>query len=352
MSKSLGNGIDPLEIIDQYGADALRFMLITGNTPGNDLRFQKERLEAARNFANKIWNASRFVLMNLDDYEAGSQEVNYTLADQWILEELRKTAVAITENFGKYELGEAARAIYDFSWDYFCDWYIEMAKPRLYGQDAADKYTAQTVLLKVLTTTLEMLHPFMPFLTEELWQALPHEGETIMWAAWPKGDDMPSYPQEAEAMRLVMSVVRSIRNVRAEMKVQPGKKADLILYAEEQELAALRQGALYIQTLGQIANITFDQKGAAAPEQAAAAHVKGIELYLPLKGLIDIEKEIARLEKEIATMDKELARLAGKLNNPGFLAKAPAEVIEKERAKEKEYAEKKAALLQRVEELK
>ncbi len=351
MSKSLGNGIDPLEIIAEYGADALRFMLITGNTPGNDLRFQKERLEASRNFANKIWNASRFVMMNLADYKAGEYPLSYNMADKWILERLRTAASEITENLGKYELGEAARAVYDFSWDEFCDWYIEIVKPRLYGEDKADKHTAQTVLVYVLREILLLLHPFMPYLTEELWQALPHEGETIMLAKWPTGEGMASYPEEAKAMAVVMDVVRAIRNVRAEMNVPLGKKAELIMYADAETLPLLEAGQAYIKALAHIESIELAFKGTAAPEQSAAAHVRGVEIYLPLKGLIDLEKEIARLNKEIENMDKELARLAGKLSNQGFLAKAPAEVIEKERAKEKEYGEKKAALIARVAEL-
>ena len=351
MSKSLGNGIDPLEIIDQYGADPLRFMLITGNTPGNDLRFQQDRLEGSRNFANKVWNASRFVLMNIEDYEADKGEVKLTLADKWILEELRTATAAITENFRHYELGEAARAVYDFAWDSFCDWYIEMVKPRLYGEDPTEKYTAQTVLIKVLSSTLQLLHPFMPFLTEELWQALPHEGETIMLSRWPNAEEMTSYAEEAKAMETIQAVVRSIRNVRAEMNVPLGKKADAIFIADGENAEYLEQGKLYIQTLASVAEFSIMPKGTAAPEQSAAAHTKGIEIFLPLKGLIDIDKELARLNKEIANMDKELKRLDGKLSNQGFLAKAPAEVVEKEKAKQAEYAQKKAALLERIAEL-
>jgi valyl-tRNA synthetase len=351
MSKSLGNGIDPLEIIEQYGADPLRFMLITGNTPGNDLRFQKDRLEGSRNFANKIWNASRFVLMNIEDYQQDDSSINLTFADKWILEELRKATAAITENFRKYELGEAARAVYDFAWDSFCDWYIEMVKPRLYGDDANDKHTAQTVLIKVLSSTLQLLHPFMPFLTEELWQALPHEGETIMLSRWPNAKEMVSFENEAKAMETIQAVIRSIRNVRAEMNVPLGKKADAVFIADGENSKYLEQGKLYIQTLASVDNFAIMPTGTLAPEQSATAHIKGIEIFLPLKGLIDIDKEQTRLNKEISNMDKELKRLAGKLNNQGFLAKAPAEVVEKEKAKQKEYTQKKEALLIRLNEL-
>ncbi len=351
MSKSLGNGIDPLEIIDQYGADPLRFMLITGNTPGNDLRFQQDRLEGSRNFANKIWNASRFVLMNIEGFEENRQPLHLTMADQWILEELRKATASITENFRQYELGEAARAVYEFAWDSFCDWYIEMVKPRLYGTDEDDKYTAQSVLVTVLRSMLQLLHPFMPFLTEELWQALPHQGETIMLSRWPNSEEMTAYSEEAAAMATIQDVVHTIRNIRAEMNVPPKKKADAVFLATGKNAEALRQGKLYIETLAGIAQMEIRDKSSAAPEQSAAAHVKGIEIFLPLKGLIDIEKELLRLNKEVGNMDKELKRLAGKLNNPGFLSKAPAEVVAKERAKETEYTQKKEALLARIAEI-
>ena len=350
MSKSLGNGIDPIEIIEQYGADPLRFMLITGNTPGNDLRFQNERLEASRNFCNKIWNASRFVMMNLTDYQPGKGELNYSLADKWILSELKAASASISSNLGKYELGEAARQIYDFTWDCFCDWYIEMSKPRLYGNDPVERYTAQTVLVEVLTSILKLLHPFMPFITEEIWQALPHEGETIMLAKWPEADKMTDYPEEAAVMALNMEAVRAIRNIRAEMNVQPGKKLELI-FATDTAAEGLQQGEIYIKALAGAESMSIVPASTAAPEQAAVAHIRGVDIYLPLKGLIDLDKEIARLEKEIGNMDKEIKRLEGKLNNAGFIAKAPADVVEGEKVKLADYSEKKASLLERVAEL-
>jgi valyl-tRNA synthetase len=350
MSKSLGNGIDPIEIIEQYGADPLRFMLITGNTPGNDLRFQMERLEASRNFVNKIWNASRFVLMNLDDYQPGSSEPVYSLADKWILSELKRAAASISANLGKYELGEAARQVYDFTWDCFCDWYIEMSKPRLYGDNAQERYTAQTVLVEVLTNILKLLHPFMPFITEEIWQALPHEGKTIMLAKWPEAEAMQDYPEEAAVMSLNMEAVRAVRNIRAEMNVQPGKKVELI-FATDTAAEGLQQGEIYIKALCGAESMTVLPGDTPAPEQAAVAHIRGVDIYLPLKGLIDLDKEIARLNKEIANMDKEIKRLEGKLNNQGFISKAPAEVVEGERVKLADYSEKKASLLERVGEL-
>ncbi len=351
MSKSLGNGVDPLEIIDQYGADALRLMLITGNTPGNDFRFQVERLEAARNFVNKLWNASRFVLMNLKDYQAGSAKASYTLADKWILDSLRQTVETSTRNLEKYELGEAVRGIYDFTWDDFCDWYIELAKPRLYKGSPSEKYTAQYVLVTVLGQILQLLHPFMPFITEELWQALPHEGNTIMLSAWPQADKMQQFAEEAEAMDIIRDIVRAIRNIRAEMNVPPGKKVEVILQADAAATNILTAGQDYIAVLAQAENIELKAKGSEAPGQAVSAHIKGVEIYLPLKGLIDITKEIERLQKEIANMDNELARLSGKLANAEFLAKAPANIIEKEQAKGCEYKEKKTALLERLADL-
>lgn len=358
MSKSLGNGIDPIEIIEQYGADPLRFMLVTGNTPGNDLRFQMERLEASRNFVNKIWNASRFVLMNLDDYQtdpANKPEVRYSLADKWILSELKQAAAGVSVNLGKYELGEAARQIYDFTWDCFCDWYIEMAKPRLYGNDPVERYTAQTVLVKVLTCILQLLHPFMPFITEEIWQALPHDGESIMVSAWPDSEQMPEYPQEAAVLALDMDAVRAIRNIRAEMNVPPGKKIELVFAADEKADDGLRQGEIYIKAL--CGADKFSILAANSPEltaiqnQAAVAHVRGIDIYLPLKGLIDLAKETARLQKEVANMDKEIKRLEGKLNNQGFLAKAPADVVAGEKVKLADYSEKRTSLLERLAQL-
>jgi valyl-tRNA synthetase len=349
MSKSLGNGIDPIEIIEQYGADALRFMLITGNTPGNDLRFQEERLEAARNFANKLWNACRFAIMNLEDYKEGAYPLQLTLADRWILDRLRQTAAAVNHNLEKYELGEAAREIYDFTWDEFCDWYVETAKARLYKGSAEERHTAQHVLTAVLRSILQLLHPFMPFITEELWQHLPHEGQSIMLAAYPNGQQMAAYEEDTQKMQLLMEIIRSVRNIRAEMNVPPGKKAALSLFADDEALAVIEEGAAYIRVLAQVDEIETAPKGSQPPPQAAAAHSVGVEIYVPLKGLIDLEKEAARLQKELAGTQQELKRLQGKLSNPGFLAKAPAEVVEKERSKQVEYEEKAQALAARLE---
>lgn len=352
MSKSLGNGVDPLDVIDRYGADTLRFMLVTGNTPGNDMRFQTERLEAARNFANKIWNASRFVLMNLADYQAGAAEPQFSLADKWILEKYRKTAIDVTRFMEKYELGEAARTIYEFIWSEFCDWYIELAKPRLYGTDTGGgKDTVQYVLSHVLSGTMQLLHPFMPFISEEIWQHLPGNHGTILLAPWPAGQ-MPSYHQEEAAMEVVMDLIRAVRNIRADMNVPPGKKADLIFIADKDSAQLVEEGRKYIMVLAQAENISIGGIETEKPRQAVSAVVKGIEVYLPLKGVIEIDKEVARVEKEIINMNKELDRIQGKLNNEGFVAKAPAEVIEKEKLKAQEYQTKKQALEARLEMLK
>ena len=263
MSKSLGNVIDPIEVIEQYGADTLRFMLITGNTPGNDLRFQTERLEATRNFANKIWNASRFVLMNLTDYEETPEDAAessggkaaYTLADRWIRSRFNRTVEEVTRHLERYDLGEAARVIYEFIWNEFCDWYIEIVKPRLYGKENPEsRKTAQKVLADTLRGTMELLHPFMPFITEEIWQHLPHQGKTVMLAPWPKAD-AAEMDEAAEAeMAVIMEAIKALRNLRSEMNVAPGKKAEAILMAQnEAALTPLRMGKLYYEPGGALA---------------------------------------------------------------------------------------------------
>ncbi len=347
MSKSLGNGIDPLEIIDEYGADSLRYTLITGNSPGNDMRFQRERLDGGRNFINKIWNASRFALMNLQDYQEEQYPLQLTLADKWILSRAKAVAAAADTNLEKYELGEALRAIYDFTWDEFCDWYVELAKLRLYKGTVEEKHTAQAVLISVLRTILQLLHPFIPFVTEELWQQLPGSGATIMLAKYPDGKEGESYPEEEEQMQLLMELIRSVRNIRAEMKVPLGKKAEIIIAADSVLAAKIAEGEAYITALAQASSIQFAAKDI-VPDKAAKAHVKGADIYLPLAGLIDLDKEMERINKEIAATENELKRLAGKLNNAAFISKAPAEVVEKEQAKQSIYEEKLASLQQHL----
>ena len=356
MSKSLGNGINPLEVIDEYGADALRFTLVTGNTPGNDMRFYMERVEANRNFANKIWNASKFVLMNLEGFDESfvPSADDYTLADKWILEEYNKTVTNITNNLDKFELGEAASAVYDFIWNTYCDWYIELAKPRLYNKEGGrDRQTAQYLLVSILRHMMELLHPFMPFVTEHIWQHLPHEGESIMVAPWPSTLSMEDFSSAAAHMNVMMDGIKGIRNMRAEMNVPMGKRSEVILVPATEELKGiLETHGDYFHTLGWAEKVTVLSPDAPKPENATVTVVNGLEVYLLLKDLIDADKEKERIAKEQATVLKEIARLEGKLNNQGFLAKAPEAVVAKEKEKLEEYKQKQQALNEREEFLK
>ncbi|MEX2415671.1 MAG: valine--tRNA ligase [Paenibacillaceae bacterium] len=352
MSKSLGNGVDPLEVIDQYGADAMRFMLSTGSTPGQDLRFREEKVEQARNFANKIWNASRFALMNLQDFTL--QDVDLTgplsTADQWILHRLNETARDVTRTMDQYEFGETGRLLYDFIWDDLCDWYIEFAKLSLYGEDAHAKKTTQSVLLYVLDHTLRLLHPFMPFITEEIWQHLPHEGDSISLAEWPVAHDQLE-PVAAGEMRQLMDIIRAVRNIRAEVNVSMGKKIELLIKpANEQVLTIIQRNEEYIRRFSNTSSLEIDLQ-AVNPEKAMTAIVTGAELYFPLAGLIDVAQEIIRLEKELATLHAEVERIEKKLGNEGFVSKAPAKVIDEEKAKLKDYADKRDKVIARIAEM-
>lgn len=354
MSKSLGNGIDPLEVIDKYGADTLRFMLITGNTPGNDMRFYWERVDATRNFANKIWNASRFALMNLEGYDKDAKLAPYTLADKWILSRLQDTEKDVTNFLENFELGEAGRLLYEFIWGELCDWYIELAKPRLYNKDNPnERATAQHVLCEVLGSAMKLLHPYMPFITEEIWQCLPHEGGSIMVSSWPKYQE-DLIDQDAEAgMSAIMDVIKAIRNMRAEVNAAPGRKVPAILLVDADFKKVLETNAAYIKLLATVDELTIeDNNNSNKPQNAMTTVVNGIEVYLPLKGLIDVEKENARLKKELETLSKEIKRIEGKLGNAGFLAKAPAEVIAKEKIKSGEIGQKMTAINERLEYLK
>ena len=349
MSKSLGNGIDPLEVIDKYGADTLRFMLITGNTPGNDMRFYWERVEGTRNFANKIWNASRFALMNMEGYDKDAELAPYTLADKWILSRLQDTVKDVTSLLERFELGEAGRAIYDFIWSEVCDWYIEIAKPRLYNKEAAaERATAQHVLATVLVSAMKLLHPYMPFITEEIYQCLPHEAESIMISKWPVADESLIDPEAERGMNAIMDSIKAIRNMRAEVNANPGKKIPAVMLVADDLREVVAANDSYIKLLGGIDNLELRAMDAEKPENAMAAVVTGIEVYLPLAGLIDVEKETQRLSKELATMEKDLQRVSGKLNNAGFLAKAPEDVIAKERAKSEELTGKIEAVKKRM----
>jgi valyl-tRNA synthetase len=357
MSKSLGNGVDPIEVIEQYGADTLRFMLITGTTPGNDVRFHLEKLDQTRNFANKVWNASRFAILNLTDFvpdsseeEAPQTDTSLALADRWILSRYNRAVDEVTRHLNNYDIGEAAREVYEFIWNEFCDWYIELVKPRLYGRETEEsKRQAQKILHYVLNNTLKLLHPFMPFLTEELYQHLPHQHESIMIAPWPIFREAQASAAAEREMGLLMDIIRSIRNLRAELKLPPGREVEIILVCGDQEiLSTINQGTGYIQNLATVSKIEVYSELAERPRQALTAVVGSAEIYLPLAGLVDLNKEIARLEKEVDLMDKEISRLDKKLSNQGFLAKAPAAVIDKEKAKLVEYQVKKETLVKRL----
>ncbi|SDZ78346.1 valyl-tRNA synthetase [Selenomonas ruminantium] len=357
MSKSLGNGIDPVEVIEKYGADTLRFMLITGNTPGNDMRFYWERVEGARNFANKIWNASRYMLMNLEGFDKSFKpaEEDYTLSDKWILSRYARTVRDVTENLDKFELGEAGRMIYEFIWNEFCDWYIELTKARLYDKEnVRARNTALYVLSTVLEGTLRLLHPFMPFLTEEIWQKVPHDDalKSIMETSWPEVQ-AECISDEIEAdMTAIMETIKTVRNMRAEVGAAPSKKSELILnFTDESLRAVFTENQSYLDKLASSDPITILPAGADKPENAMAGMVNGVEVFLPLKGLIDVDKETARLTKELEKLDKEISRLAKKLGNEGFLAKAPADVVAGEKEKLAGYEEKKKSVEGRMQDL-
>ena len=358
MSKSLGNGIDPLEMIEEYGADSLRFMLITGNTPGNDMRFYNERVESARNFANKLWNASRFMLMNLEGFDKSFVPAaeDYTMADKWILSRFAKTAQGVTENLEKYELGEAGRLIYEFIWSEFCDWYIELSKARLYDKEnVKPRKTAQYVLGYVLERTLRLLHPFMPFITEEIWQHIPHEGKSIMVSQWPAEDktiaDLIDEASES-SMTTIMETIKTIRALRLEVNAAPSKKSEVVLnFTDESLRQVFADNEGYLTVLASAEPVTHMAAGAEKPENAMAGVVNGVEIFLPLKDLIDVEKETARLNGEMAKLEKEISRLDKKLSNQGFLAKAPADVVAGEKEKLAGYQEKMDAVKARLEDL-
>ncbi|MGN8897743.1 valine--tRNA ligase [Flavonifractor sp. HCP28S3_F3] len=344
MSKSLGNGIDPLEMANQYGADALRFNLVTGNSPGNDMRFYTERCEAMRNFANKIWNASRFLMMNLTIDKCELPE-KLELEDKWILSKLNSVIPEITENMERYELGVAAQKVYDFIWDSYCDWYIELTKTRLQGEDEDSKIRAQQVLCYVLTQILKLLHPFMPFITEEIWQALPHEGDYLMLQQWPEHHVNLDFPEEEKAMELIMDAIRAIRARRAEMNVPPSKKAQLTISTLEQ--AVFHQGIPFLKRLAYASDVKVVEATEEVDTQGmVVVTTHAARLYLPLAELVDLDKERARIQKELDKNRKELDKLETKLNNPGFVNKAPANVVEAER----ERANKLKALLVKLEE--
>ena len=342
MSKSLGNGIDPLEVIDKYGADALRLTLITGNAPGNDMRFYWERVEASRNFANKVWNASRFIMMNLEKAEV-SAELNLadlTDADKWILSKFNTVAKDVTENMEKYELGIAVQKVYDFIWEEFCDWYIEMVKPRLYNDENTTKSAALWTLKTVLGGALKLLHPYMPFVTEEIYCTLNPEEKSIMISAWPQWKDEWNFAAEENAVEMIKEAVRSIRGVRKDMNVPPSKKATVYVVSEEEAVRQVfENGKLFFATLGSASEVLVQSDKSGIADDAVSAVLPKAVLYIPFAELVDIEKEIQRLEKEEERLTKELARVNGMLNNEKFISKAPESKINEERAKLEKYTQ-------------
>lgn len=378
MSKSLGNGIDPLEVIDQYGADALRFMLTTGITPGNDMRFKLDKLESSRNFANKLWNASRFVIMNLQDEEGNFKEMakccgdccgmacgdttNFTNIalkdeDKWMISRVNDAVDYVTKSLDKFDLALAGQRVYELIWNEYCDWYIELVKARLWGDDEEDKKVVRFVLVMVLKNMLEMLHPFMPFITEEIWSFLPHsdcekEGNPecyLIKASWPEFSENRSFPAEEERLEVAMEAIRAIRNIRAEAEAAPSKKLRAVILAEGDKMEAVRAGERYTMSLANITDISFITDKKDVPEEVMSAVIDGVEIYIPLDDLVDYNAEFDRLTKEKKRLEGEVARVKGKLSNQGFVAKAPEKVIDEEKEKQVKYEDMLAKVTAQLE---
>lgn len=372
MSKSLGNGIDPLEIIEQYGADALRFMLMTGITPGNDMRFKDDKLESARNFANKLWNASRFVIMNLQDEEGNFKEMacgcdgldNVTLRDEdkWIIARVNDAVKYVTNTMEKFDLALAGQRVYEVIWNEYCDWYIELVKGRLYGDDEEDKKVARYVLVRVLKDMLKLLHPFMPFITEEIWSFLPKtEAEVeaakaagnpecfLIKESWPVFDEALTFEEEVRKLEMAMEAIRAIRNIRAEAEAAPSRKLRAVILSKGQDLEYIKAGERYIKALANITEISFTENKSDVPEEVASAVMGGVELFIPLDDLLDYKAEFERLTKEKAKLEGEVKRVVGKLSNEGFVSKAPEKVINEEREKQAKYEDMLAKVIARLE---
>ena len=353
MSKSLGNGIDPLEVIDKYGADALRMTLITGNAPGNDMRFYWERVENSRNFANKIWNASRFIMMNIE--KAPEKEVtlaDLTMADKWIISKANDLAKEVTENLDRYELGIALQKVYDFVWEEFCDWYIEMVKPRLWNDEDTTKAAAIWTLKTVLIQSLKLLHPYIPFITEEIFCNLQDEEESIMVSQWPVFKEEWSFEKEEHAVETMKEAVRAIRNVRTSMNVPPSKKAKVYVVSENEELLQIfEHSKVFFATLGYASEVFLQKDKTGIAEDAVSAVIPQAAIYMPFAELVDIAKEIERLEKEEERLTKELARVNGMLANEKFVSKAPAAKIEEEKAKQAKYSQMMEQVKERLAQL-
>ena len=353
MSKSLGNGIDPLEVIDKYGADALRFTLITGNAPGNDMRFYWERVEASRNFANKVWNASRFIMMNIEKADVKDVDLNtLTLADRWILSKVNMLAKDMTENLDKFELGIAASKVYDFIWEEFCDWYIEMVKPRLYNDEDETKAAALWTLKTVLINALKLLHPYMPFVTEEIFTTLQDEEESIMISSWPEFKEEWNFEADEKAVDTIKDAVRGIRNLRAEMNVPNSKKATVYVVSEKEEIRNIFEDAkVFFATLGFASEVIVQTDKTGIADDAVSTVIHDAVVYMPFAELVDIDKEIERLKKEQKRLEGEIKRCNGMLNNPNFVGKAPATKIEEEKAKLEKYTGMLATVEERLTQL-
>ena len=350
MSKSLGNGVDPMEVIEQYGADALRWFLANGSAPGQDVRYSTDKMDAAWNFINKIWNASRYALMNVGDLTADQVDITgeKTLADKWILTRLNQTIGKVTELFEKFEFGEAGRLLYRFIWDDFCDWYIEMSKETLAGDDEAAKLTTRSILVYVLDNTLRLLHPIMPFVTEEIWQSVPHVGESLVVATYPTVHPEQMDEKAAEEMEFLMDFIRSVRTVRNEMNTPLSKPINIIAkVSDAAHYDILKENESYIARFSNPEEFVYGED-VEAPSDAVTSVITGAEIYLPLAGLINIEDEIARLEKEAEKLQQEVDRVEKKLSNEKFVAKAPAAVVEAERAKGADYQAQREAVLERI----
>ncbi len=348
MSKSLGNGIDPLEVIEKYGADALRFTLITGNAPGNDMRFYWERVEASRNFANKVWNASRFIMMNLPEEGVSAVDTkDLTDADKWIISKVNTLAKEVTENMEKYELGIAADKLYSFIWEEFCDWYIEMVKPRLYNDEDTTKGAALYTLQTVLITSLKLLHPYMPFVTEEIFCTLQEKEPSIMISQWPVYQEEMHFDMEEKAVETIKEAVRNIRNIRGEMNVAPSKKAKVIVVSEDEGIRSIfENGKVFFATLGYASEVLIQSDKTGIDEDAVSTMIPNAAIYMPFAELVDIEKEIERLNKEKERLTKELARVNGMLSNPNFVNKAPEKKLNEEKEKQEKYKQ----MMEQVEE--
>jgi valyl-tRNA synthetase len=353
MSKSLGNGIDPLEVIDQYGADALRMTLITGNAPGNDMRFYYERVEANRNFANKIWNASRFIMMNIEGKEVTDASGALEPVDRWIISKLNSLVKEVTDNMESFELGIAVQKIYDFIWDEFCDWYIEMVKPRLYNSDnKASQNAALWTLKTVLIDALKLLHPYMPFITEEIFCTLQSEEESIMISKWPEYREDRNFAKDEKDIETIKEAVRGIRNVRTSMNVAPSKKAHVFVVSDNEDIRnTFSEGKLFFASLAYASDVTIQTDKAGIADDAVSVVIANANIYIPFAELVDISQEIERLEKEEKRLEGELARVNGMLNNEKFMSKAPESKVAEERAKLEKYTQMKEQVVERLAQL-